>query len=435
MRAGSFFPGTHYSSLYAMAGDDCSLHFDLDDLTEKQRADHESNVELTAMLQVALACIGHSSDRLALYEKFQESPWQETLQRYHNMFSRMVSDIVPWDHLSYHPKYSYYQSVAAQVERNPALADVVNLYMSSGSNSIIHKNPALLDINRNVNSKKHFAENAPDYGIPVPDTLVTTKGELGSRTVRAFFGKHDNRIIAKLLGLAGARNVSAVHSIEETRAFVNEYTDDMIVLLQQRLDLDFWTEMTVDHVVSDSDIRIANTRRILFAQGLWVGNLIGQSVSLTEGQQATLIRVGEYARYFGYSSREGSNCGIDFFIGNDGSIIVTEINARWTGGLFPAEILSQVDTGDRDAVPFFDVVRQDRREDYMAFMEAHQVGEYKGEFAMLPIGFAPFDVPMEDGDYFYTWQAVLGNFDAFKRRKRGLLGEGVMPTADIISIP
>lgn len=42
MQAGSFFPGSHYSSIYAMAGDDCSLFFDLDDLTEKQQADHLS---------------------------------------------------------------------------------------------------------------------------------------------------------------------------------------------------------------------------------------------------------------------------------------------------------------------------------------------------------------------------------------------------------
>ena len=78
MQAGSFFPGSHYSSIYAMAGDDCSLFFDLDDLTEKQQADHLSNIELTAMLQVALACIGHGKDHLALYEEFLEPGWQET---------------------------------------------------------------------------------------------------------------------------------------------------------------------------------------------------------------------------------------------------------------------------------------------------------------------------------------------------------------------
>ena len=58
-----------------MAGDDCSLHFDLDALTEKQRADHLSNIELTAMLQVALACVGHHKDHLALFDTFQSDNW------------------------------------------------------------------------------------------------------------------------------------------------------------------------------------------------------------------------------------------------------------------------------------------------------------------------------------------------------------------------
>ena len=180
MRAGSFFPGTHYSSLYAMAADDCSLHFDLDNLTEKQHADHLSNVELTAMLQVALACIGHEQDHLALYDEYGKTEWQACLAQYHDMFSRIVERTVPWDHFSYHPKFTFYESVARMIDSNPELTDVANLYMSSGSNSVIHKDPELLSINQNVNSKKHFTESAPGFGIPYPDTLVCTKGDLAS---------------------------------------------------------------------------------------------------------------------------------------------------------------------------------------------------------------------------------------------------------------
>ena len=51
--AHSYFPNQSRSTLFAMAGDDCSLYFDLDKLTPKQHADHVSNIELTAMLQVA----------------------------------------------------------------------------------------------------------------------------------------------------------------------------------------------------------------------------------------------------------------------------------------------------------------------------------------------------------------------------------------------
>ena len=433
MQAGSFFPGSHYSSIYAMAGDDCSLFFDLDDLTEKQQADHLSNIELTAMLQVALACIGHGKDHLALYEEFLEPGWQETLQRYHGLFSRMTKEVVPFEHFSYHTKTTFYQSVANLIKDKPALADVANLYMSSGSNEIIHQNSQLLEINRNVNSKKHFAENAPAYGIRVPDTIVTTKGALRDTAVTAFFEKHQYKVMLKLLGLAGARNVTAVESIEATEDYVAEYDSEMVVLLQERLDLENYTEMTVDLVVSTNDIKIANLRKILFADGLWVGNLIGDSVSITDEQSRTLIKVGEYARHHGYVSKEGSNCGIDFFIGQDGSLVVTEINARWTGGLFPAQILSQIDVNGRDAVPFFDMVLLKEREAYVDFIERHLTGESEGEFTMVPIGFGCFPVPIDGQDYFYSWQMVIGDFDAFKRTKNQELPAGVMITADIIN--
>ena len=42
----------------------------------------------------------------------------------------------------------------------------------------------------------------------------------------------------------------------------------MIILLQEKLDLANFTEMTVDLCISDDDIKIANTRKILFADGL-----------------------------------------------------------------------------------------------------------------------------------------------------------------------
>lgn len=432
MKAGSYFPGNHYSSLYAMAGDDCSLFFDLTELTKKQQADHRSNIELTAMLQVALACVGHSKDHLALYAEYQEPGWQKMLQRYHNFFTRITSDVVPMEHFSYHPTDTYYQSVSSYINENPSLTDVANLYMSSGSNKLIHQNEELLAINRNVNSKKHFAENAPAFGIQVPDTLVTTKASLASKTVADFFNKHQNNIILKLLGLAGARNVTAVDSITTTSAYVAEYDDDMVILLQERLSLENYTEMTVDLMISKDDIKIANTRKILFADGLWVGNLIGDSVAVTAEQASALLQVGEYARHHGYVTDEGSNCGIDFFIGKDGSLIVTEINARWTGGLFPAQVLSQIDVQGRDAVPFFDMVLIDEREAYVDFIERHLVGEYEGPFAMVPLGFGCFPVAVEGQEYFYSWQIVVGDFDVFKQAKKKELSASVMITADII---
>ena len=434
MKGGSYFPGTAFSSLFAMAGDDCSLHFDLDDLSDKQQADHLSNIELTAMLQVALACIGHDNDHLALYDENLKPEWQETLKTYHVFFRQMVAATVPMEHFSYHPKFDYYKSVAKLAAENPNLTDVINLYMVSGSNAGLHRDEKLLNVSRNVNSKVHFAENAPGYGIPTPDTLVCTKAELTGDGVKDFFARHDNQVMLKLLGLAGARNVTAVTSIAESLAYVVEYDDDMIIILQEQLSLDRFTEMTVDLFVSDTEIRIANIRKILFAEGLWVGNLIGEGVGLTAEQESILLKVGEYARSHGYTSAEGSNCGIDYFLKDDGSVIVTEINARWTGGLFPAEILEQVETNGRDAVAFFDLVSIEKRAAYLEFLERYLVGSFEGEFAMIPIGFGCFEIDMEGTPFFYTWQIVLGDLEVFKATKSAELGGGAMPTADLIRL-
>ena len=312
MKAGSFFPSLKYSSLFAMAGDDCSLFFDLENLTEKQKEDHLSNVELTSMLQIALTCVGNSHDHLAVYDAYKSPEWNKTLLRYHNFYKRLVDQVIPIENYSYHPKFNFYDSVAKYVNQNKDFVDVVNLYMTSGSNAVIHQNEKLLEINRNVNSKKHFAENAPSFGIPTPDTIVVKKSELESQKVCNFFLRYNNKIIIKLLGLAGSRNVASVKSVQEASLYVDEYDDEMIILLQEKLDLANFTEMTVDLCISDDDIKIANTRKILFADGLWVGNLISDSVKVSPEHQKILIKVGEYARYHGYSSPEGSNCGIDF---------------------------------------------------------------------------------------------------------------------------
>ena len=56
----------------------------------------------------------------------------------------------------------------------------------------------------------------------------------------------------------------------------------MDVILQEKLDLNRYTEMTADLLVTNDAVRISNVRKILFAEGIWVGNLIGPEVILTE---------------------------------------------------------------------------------------------------------------------------------------------------------
>ena len=61
MKVGSFIPEQSAPTLYAMAGDDCSLHHDLSSLTPKQQVDHQENQVLTCALQVALVGLGKTN--------------------------------------------------------------------------------------------------------------------------------------------------------------------------------------------------------------------------------------------------------------------------------------------------------------------------------------------------------------------------------------
>jgi hypothetical protein len=429
MRAAPFHPGQKMSTIFVMSADDTSLHFDVNKLTPKQIEDYESNKDLMGFLQVSLIGLGKPADYVALYEKFGEQPWPERIERYGEFFKKMGLDPIPSDHHLLHPRDGFYDSVAKALPETES----ITLYMTSGDNSVLHNDPEAFRISQNVNSKVHFAENAPGFGLPVPDTLVTTKGGLPSEEVAQFFIKHNNQVMVKVLGLAGARNVTSVETVQASIVYVAEYGDAMEVILQQKLDLSAYTEMTADLTVSTTDITISNVRQILFAEGIWVGNLIGPDVPLTEEHREWILKVGEYARAQGFVSDEGLNCGIDYFISDD-DFQITEINARWTGGLFPAEMIRQVGATNETCVAFVDLVAKDKFEGYLDFIEQYLFANSDDKFSVIPLGASAIPQMMEDGEYYFSWQVIAGDFEAFKQARRDQLGDGVLMRAETISV-
>ena len=106
MKVGSFAEQSA-STLYAMAGDDCSLHHDLSSLTPKQQVDHRENQVLTCALQVALVGLGKNSDHVALGTPFTDPAWREMLGHYSEMFVAMGLDSVPERQWQYPPRRLY----------------------------------------------------------------------------------------------------------------------------------------------------------------------------------------------------------------------------------------------------------------------------------------------------------------------------------------
>ena len=408
-----------------MAGDDCSLHHDLDALTPKQQNDHFENQVLTCALQVALVGLGKPVDHVALGEPFNQAPWADMVDHYAAMFKSMGLETIPKPHWQFHPLQRYYESVSAALPD----VDLVNLYMVSGSNQPLHQSDLSLEVSRNVNSKIHFATHAPAAGIPVPHTEVFTKKAIDEGAAEALFSRFPRGLMVKLLGLAGSRNVFSAVSIQQCREALAGFGEGTQVLLQERLDTDRWQEMTVDLSITPESVEISNVRKILFAGGKWVGNFIDPELDVPRAHKSILLRVGEYAREHGHVAPEGVNCGIDYFVSGD-DVIVTEINARWTGGLFPAQFLQRLRVAS-PAVAFFDMVSESEMESLKAFQLAHLYGS-DSAFAYIPMGFTPFPMEIEGVLRYFVWQIVTGDFGAFVLTKDRALGPREFPTANSI---
>ena len=427
MNAAPFAPGQARPVFFAMCGDDCELFFRREDFNEKQIAEDRENRDLTSLLQVALMYMGKPDDRVAMFEIFLQEPWRGLLAYFNSLYRQVCGAVVPLENCRFYPHDSYYARAAA--ECGPDF--LAGLYMVSGSNLAVHKSRDWWEVSKAVNSKMRLAEDAPGRGIPTPETLLTTRGALDGPEAGAFFHRHGGRLMMKIKGLAGARNVTAVSSPAECHEYLELFGPDTEVVLQERLDKDEWTEMTVDLTVSDTDIEITNVRRILFAEGLWVGNYLRDDLPLTQRQRAALLHVGEYIRSLGYSTPEGLNCGIDYFVRGD-DIRIIETNARWTGGLFPAWMRKRLNLGNRPTVSFFDAVTMDGLEDYRAFTDAHLYAPGKTPFSAIPLGFSPYTFEVAGHDYVFVWQMVIGDLDAFRAAKRAALGPNELLTSERI---
>ena len=57
-------------------------------------------------------------------------------------------------------------------------------------------------------------------------------------------------------------------------------------------------------------------------------------------------------------------------------------------GIISAEILAQINN-KRDAIPFFDIVPIEKKI-YVDFLDKYLVGEFEGDFAVLPIDLVVF---------------------------------------------
>jgi hypothetical protein len=431
MKFGSFSPGLQAPTLHALRADDIPMYFDMDNLTPKQAEDFKESNVIGAMLQTCLMGISKPEDYIAVFEAVTQPPFDEVAKRYHAIMTKVGLAVVPLDHLIPSPVETFYEHVLDNLPE----VDVVDFMMISPQNQILHGSKAAVDVIYKLNSKFHFAQNAPSFGIPVPESLAVVPPLINQANVESLFSRHNNQIMMKLDGMPGGRNVFPVSTVAEADDILAElYPSTTEVVLQQRLNLQEFEEWTVDLLVTDNAITLDNTRHILLSDGNWVGNHIPPASPLTREQEDLVIKVGKYAQSFGFGTAEGSNLGIDYFVGKDGSIVITEINPRWTAGLLPSEVLKRLGTTDQHTIAYFDLIKQDDYEQYLDYVEQRLPGDKTRSFDVIPIGFSPYPVNMEDVNMCYVWLVVRGDFAAYRKEVQTQFSPGNFPVATQIPV-
>lgn len=431
MKYGAYSPHLKAPALHALSSDDVPLHFDMNNLTEKQQQDYVEMGMLVAMLQVCLIGISKPEDYIGLFDGHDQPHFKEILHRYHAMMQQVGFDVVPLDHLITAPFETFYETLA---EKLPPV-DHVNFLMVSRSNEVIHGDRDAIERNLKLNSKYHFAQNAPGFGIPVPESLAVGPPLTGNPEVEALFARHNNQIMMKMTGMPGGRNVMVVNSVEEADKTHGEvYADATEIVLQQRLSFDDYEEWTVDLLVTDDAITIDNCRHILLADGDWVGNHIPPTSPLSPEQEAVLLNVGEYARSHGLGSPEGHNMGVDFFIGKKGDVIITEINPRWTAGLLPSQVLKQLGTTDQHTIAYFEMIAIDTYPAYLDYVEQRLPGTGDRSFDVMPIGFSPFELEVNGQKVLNVWLVVRGDFAAYRDEVHEKFGPDAFPASNLIPV-
>lgn len=429
MNVAPYFPDQEFPVLFAMSADEPYLYYPKGTLTEKHQAQAKLVMDIMAMFQVGMLILAKTTDSIAFYNAFQCSPWRHFLSWHHEILSCIFDDVTPKENFYYYPRDSFYQAIAADKQRQSFNNIIVS--QMSHANEILHQDQLALLSSQLAHSKMELANRAHEFGIPVPPSMVCKRMDLSSQKVADIFSQYENQVILKISGMGGANNVAAVENPDQALEYLTGFPDDTPVLLQQKLDTSRYKEMTVDLHITERKAHIDNIRNVLVYDGLWIGNHMNSNLSLTESQKSTLLKVADYVHSVGYTNPHGLNCGIDFFI-HDDELLVTEINARWTGGMLASQVVKKLKLQSTDLYAFIDHIVISDMEKYMGFVEANIYDASEKSFAVIPIGFSPYVQNIEEQERILIWMSVVGDFAAFIAAKDDALGANEIITANKI---
>lgn len=423
--AGPYYPKGNRAFLYCMIGDEALMFKPKDRLNAYQRQHVDSMRFDILAFSMCFVAISRPQDSIYLDRLFLEE--KEFFDWHRDIYAK--AGLRSSKRLFFHePDHIYSEALKARRE-DELISTVCFSHQLQGACTMSRR----LAVSKRVNSKVQLVARAATAGFRTPKSVLLAKRQLTRAALRRHFDFPKRGLFLKTDGVGGGFNVKSVNGFEECQAFARDFEPGTLFVAQEKVDRSIYSEGIVDYAVRSNGIEILSARLKLVANNSWFGGVYSSRLAFTESQIRNLERCIRDVQAQGYHCEEGFICGLDFFQSKDDQLI-TDINARWTGGLPVAILLDKLGLAGTTAYSHLDELSQSEILKYRRFVQKHLYtpgGDFKpaeGAFRIFPVSFSP---KVNDGKL-YVWFAVIGDYHAFALEKNLRFSPGSLPLSDTV---
>jgi hypothetical protein len=416
---GPFHQDSNRAYLYCMIGDEPLMFKRQNELNRYQRR-HVSSMRFDILpWSMSFLPISRPDDEIFLDSLFLDS--KDFLQWHQDIYTKWELDLTRNIHFA-HPDKIYRRALDACKE--PRLTTTTCLSYAVNDCCDVSKE---LAASQRANSKIELVHRAKEAGFRIPHSVILKKADLQLSRLSEHFNFPNTELLLKTDGLGGGSNVRTFSAVDDCREFTGDFEPEALFVIQEKLDRKVYTEFITDFTVYPDRIDTLATRMKLTSGNRWFGNIYSPRFVPDCKQMENLWKCITNVQSLGYHSTAGFVCGIDYFQSKNDHVI-TEVNARWTGGLPVQILLARLGLANQLVYSHLDQLSAIHLEKYRRFVEKHLYMPntsmpQEGRFKILPIAFSP---QFTDGST-YIWIAVAGDYGAFHQAKEQGIASDALP--------
>lgn len=377
-------------NIYCMMGDEALMFCSECTLSKVQYYQHSIINKIIPYYTMALIPVSNSHDILIIdeyYKKYMSifNKYIDIYRKYNLSFSKNIV---------FTKQHNIYQKAS---EISTIHDNLISICFSYALNEYININNKL-KITALVNSKINLCNIALEAKLSIPFSVVVQKKDLVKiRTL-------ENPFILKTDGMGGGFNVTLINSLQKLQNIIKPFTSQDYFVMQQVLDKTQYQEGIADFCIQKESIVLLNIRTKLVCDGKWFGNIFTSNNKILNLKQFTQLKKCINAlRDIGYKSRSGLIVGIDFFFDST-EVYITDINARWTGGLPIALLRQKLNCEHNNGIAYVDKINKNNIQDYLEYCNTNF-----SQARVFPVSFGP----SENRNKFYVWTFIIGNYKQY----------------------